>query len=150
MSTSVRMRLLVFVVVGGLAVVVAGVRYAGLWKAVRPSSYELRVELARSGGIFDLAVVAGVAGEHAAEMEETLVALPYALASALTPGRGGRAHFSFQGAQEPRPCREGYVPPGRWRSPHDLEPVPMDDSQHHCTERGGVLPRGSNSELDEE
>jgi phospholipid/cholesterol/gamma-HCH transport system substrate-binding protein len=97
----------------------------------------------------DIAVVAGIAGDHVAEIEETLVALPYALASALTPGREERAHFSFQGTLEPRPCREGYVPPGRWRSPHDLEPVPMTDDLH-CTERGGVLPRGSNSELDED
>ena len=97
----------------------------------------------------DLAAVAGVAAEKVDEMEETLVALPYALASALTPGREERAHFSYQGTLDPRPCRQGYVPPERWRSPHDLEPVPMDDS-HHCTERGGVLPRGSNSELDEE
>ncbi len=97
----------------------------------------------------DLAVVAGIAGERVAEMEETLVALPYALASALTPGRDERAHFSYQGSMEPRPCREGYVPPDRWRSPYDLRPVPMDD-RLHCTERGGVLPRGSNSELDED
>ncbi len=97
----------------------------------------------------DVAVVAGIAGDRVAEIEETLVARPYALASALTPGRGERAHFSFQGTLEPRPCREGYVPPGRWRSPHDLEPVPMSD-ELHCTERGGVLPRGSNSELDED
>ena len=97
----------------------------------------------------DVAVVAGIAGERVAEMEETLVALPYALASALTPGRGKRAHFAYQGSMEPRPCREGYVPQGRWRSPHDLQPVPMDD-RLRCTERGGVLPRGSNSELDED
>ena len=97
----------------------------------------------------DLAVVAGQASERVAEMEETLVALPYALASALTPGRDERAHFSYQGSLSPRPCREGYVPPERWRSPHDLDPVPMDDSLH-CKERGGVLPRGSNSELDED
>lgn len=97
----------------------------------------------------DLAVVAGVAAEHVADLEETFVALPYALASALTPGRGERAHFSYQGTLDPRPCRQGYVPPDRWRSPHDLDPVPMDDSLH-CKERGGVLPRGSNSELDEE
>ena len=97
----------------------------------------------------DLAVVAGIAGSRVAEMEETLVALPYALASALTPGRGERAHFAYQGSIEPRPCREGYVPPGRWRSPHDLRPVPMGD-RVRCTERGGVLPRGSNSELDKD
>jgi phospholipid/cholesterol/gamma-HCH transport system substrate-binding protein len=96
----------------------------------------------------DLAVVAGIAGDRVAELEETLVALPYALASALTPGRGERAHFAYQGSTEPRPCRQGYVPPGRWRTPHDLKPVPMSDSLH-CTERGGVLPRGSNSELDD-
>ena len=97
----------------------------------------------------DLATLAGVAADRVAEIEETLVALPYALASALTPGRGERAHFSYQGSPDPRPCRQGYVPPGRWRSPHDLDPVPMDD-ETHCTERGGVLPRGSNSVLDEE
>ena len=57
MNPSVRMRLLVFALVGGLAVVVAGVRYAGIWDAVRPSSYEVRVELARSGGIFERAEV---------------------------------------------------------------------------------------------
>ena len=95
----------------------------------------------------DLAVVAGLAADRVDRIEETFVALPYALASALTPGRDERAHFSYQGTLDPRPCRQGYVPPSRWRSPHDLRPVPMDDSLH-CKERGGVLPRGSNSELD--
>ena len=97
----------------------------------------------------DLAVVAGVAADRVDEIEETLVAIPYALASALTPGRDERAHFSYQGSLTPRPCRQGYVPPERWRSPHNLDPVPMDDAIH-CEERGGVLPRGSNSELDED
>ena len=95
----------------------------------------------------DLAVVAGVAGDRVDQMEETLVAVPYALASALTPGRDERAHFSYQGSLSPRPCRQGYVPPENWRSPNNLHPVPMDDDIH-CTERGDVLPRGSNSVLD--
>ena len=38
-------------------VVVAGVRYARLWEAVSPSTYEVSVELERSGGIFERAEV---------------------------------------------------------------------------------------------
>ncbi len=34
-----------------------GVRYAGLWESIHPSSYEVRVQLARSGGIFERAEV---------------------------------------------------------------------------------------------
>lgn len=61
-------------------------------------------------------------GDRRDELEETLVALPWALASAQTPGRDGRAHFTFVGAADPQPCRTGYIPAESWQSPNDLTP----------------------------
>ena len=57
MSSSVRLRLVVFALLGGLAVTVAGVRYAGVLDLVSPSTYPVSVELPRSGGIFERAEV---------------------------------------------------------------------------------------------
>ncbi len=94
-----------------------------------------------------LALVSGITSERIAGIEETLVAMPYALASAITPGRGERAHFAFMGTADPRVCERGYVPPRRWRSPHDLTFRAMSDAIG-CTQRGNTLPRGSNSVLD--
>ncbi len=94
-----------------------------------------------------LGVVSRIPSERLGALEESLVAIPYALASAITPGRGERAHFAFQGTSDPAVCERGYVPPRKWRSPHDLSFAPMDDSTT-CTERGDTLPRGSNSVLD--
>lgn len=91
--------------------------------------------------------LASVTTDRIAALEEGLVTIPYALASAITPGRGGRAHFEFQGTQDPKVCQQGYVSARRWRSPHDTSFTPMDD-RIGCTQRGGTLPRGSNSELD--
>ncbi len=94
-----------------------------------------------------LGLVSGIASERLRAIEESLVAIPYALASAITPGRGERAHFAFQGTSDPPVCQRGYVPPRKWRSPHDTSFKPMDDSVG-CTRRGNTLPRGSNSVLD--
>jgi phospholipid/cholesterol/gamma-HCH transport system substrate-binding protein len=57
MRRSVRLRLLVFTLVGGLAVVVAGVRYAGVLDVLSPSTYQVHLEMPRSGGIFERAEV---------------------------------------------------------------------------------------------
>ena len=95
----------------------------------------------------NVASLASVTTDRIAGLEEGLVTIPYALASAITPGRDERAHFSFQGTQEPQVCRRGYVPARQWRSPHDTSYEPMDD-RIGCTQRGTTLPRGSNSELD--
>jgi phospholipid/cholesterol/gamma-HCH transport system substrate-binding protein len=95
----------------------------------------------------NLASLASVTTDRIAGLEEGLVTIPYALASAITPGRGERAHFSFQGTQDPKVCEQGYTPARRWRSPHDTSYRPADDRMG-CTQRGNTLPRGSNSELD--
>lgn len=95
----------------------------------------------------NVAALASVTSDRIAGLEEGLVTIPYALASAITPGRGARAHFAFQGTSDPKVCERGYVPPRRWRSPHDTSYTPMDD-RLGCTQRGNTLPRGSNSELD--
>jgi phospholipid/cholesterol/gamma-HCH transport system substrate-binding protein len=95
----------------------------------------------------NIASLASVTTDRIAGLEEGLVTIPYALASAITPGRGERAHFAFEGTQDPKVCERGYTPPRRWRSPHDTSFKPMDD-RFGCTQRGNTLPRGSNSELD--
>ncbi|MGZ4465999.1 MAG: MCE family protein, partial [Nocardioides sp.] len=53
MTRASRIRLLVFLLVGGLAVVNAGARYAGLTERLFPSSYAVTVHLADSGGLFE-------------------------------------------------------------------------------------------------
>jgi phospholipid/cholesterol/gamma-HCH transport system substrate-binding protein len=95
----------------------------------------------------NIAALASVTTDRIAGLEEGLVTIPYALASAITPGRGERAHFAFEGTQDPKVCERGYTPPRRWRSPHDTSYTPMDD-RFGCTQRGTTLPRGSGSELD--
>jgi phospholipid/cholesterol/gamma-HCH transport system substrate-binding protein len=95
----------------------------------------------------NIAALASVTTDRIAGLEEGLVTIPYALASAITPGRGERAHFAFEGTQDPKVCERGYTPPRRWRSPHDTSYAPMDD-RFGCTQRGTTLPRGSSSELD--
>lgn len=63
--------------------------------------------------------ITGILQAHRDGLEETLVAVPWALASAQTPGREGRAHFTFVGGTTPAPCRTGYIPAQLWRSPFD-------------------------------
>lgn len=82
--------------------------------------------------------------DHRDGLEETLVAVPWALASAQTPGRDGRAHFTFVGGAEPVPCREGYFPAQAWKSPYDPLFSPMPDSLG-CREPASV-PRGVTTE----
>lgn len=73
-------------------------------------------------------------------LEETLVAVPWALASAQTPGRDGRAHFTFVAGGTPLPCRKGYIPAQDWKSPFDPTPSVLADDLG-CREPAAV-PRG--------
>jgi phospholipid/cholesterol/gamma-HCH transport system substrate-binding protein len=57
MKRATRIRLLIFAIIGGLAVINAGVRYTGLYQLVFPSSYTVKVHLASSGGLFPHAEV---------------------------------------------------------------------------------------------
>lgn len=85
-------------------------------------------------------VLAAILAEHRDGLEETLVAVPWALASAQTPGRDGRAHFTFTGGASPVPCRQGYFPAQVWKSPYDPLFSRMPDSLG-CREPASV-PRG--------
>ena len=91
-----------------------------------------------------LADLGQIAFDRIDGVEQALVTLPYALASARTPGRDGLAHFSFVEALTPDPCRKGYVPAGQWRSPNDLTQAAMSDDVG-CAEARGTIPRGSAS-----
>ncbi|MGZ4447720.1 MAG: hypothetical protein ACXVEC_13355, partial [Nocardioides sp.] len=88
-----------------------------------------------------ITVLATLTTDHRGDLEEGLVAVPYALASAITPGRDGRAHFTFVGGSGPGPCRRGYLPVSRWRSPQDFRYSRLPDSIG-CHESGSV-PRGA-------
>ncbi|MFL6154634.1 MAG: MlaD family protein [Marmoricola sp.] len=85
-------------------------------------------------------VLTRIAEDHRDGIEETLVAVPWALASAQTPGRENRAHFTFVGGLTPTPCREGYIPAQDWRSPFDptVSTLPADIG---CRTQSSV-PRG--------
>ncbi|MCX6397261.1 MAG: MlaD family protein [Propionibacteriales bacterium] len=87
-----------------------------------------------------LVILSGIGADHRDGLEETLVAVPWALASAQTPGRDGRAHFTFVGGGSPTPCRLGYIPAEQWKSIHDPTPskLPADIG---CREPASV-PRG--------
>lgn len=89
------------------------------------------------GSVVDLSRIAGT---HRDKIEEALVAVPWALASAQTPGRDGRAHFTFVGGVSPTPCRKGYIPAQQWRSPFDPTPSKVPDDLG-CLEPASV-PRG--------
>jgi len=84
--------------------------------------------------------VSAIFADHRDGLEETLVAVPWALASAQTPGRDGRAHFTFVGGADPVPCRQGYFPAQSWKSPYDPLFSRMPDSLG-CREPASV-PRG--------
>lgn len=87
--------------------------------------------------------LAEIVSIRVAGLEETLVALPWALASAQTPGRNGLAHFTFVGGLTPAACQQGYIPPSQWRSALDANrsQVPATIG---CREPGAVL-RGAAS-----
>lgn len=90
-----------------------------------------------------LVSLTSVLSDRLAGVEETLVALPWALASAETPGRDGRAHFTFVGAPDPPACQLGYLPPSKWRSALDPQHSEVPDTIG-CDEPGAV-PRGAES-----
>ncbi|AXT83933.1 ABC transporter substrate-binding protein [Aeromicrobium sp. A1-2] len=90
----------------------------------------------------DLVDLGDIAYRRQDGIEETLVALPWALASAQTPGREGRAHFGLALAQDPAVCQEGYVPVSEWRAARDTTHVPAPDSLG-CDEAAPSVPRGS-------
>ena len=89
-----------------------------------------------------LVVISSITTRHRDGLEEGLVAMPYALASAITPGRDGRAHFTFVGGTGPGPCRQGYLPVTEWRSPADptFSILPDDIG---CHEADSSVPRGA-------
>ncbi|HWU33087.1 MAG TPA: MlaD family protein [Marmoricola sp.] len=57
MKRTTRVRLLIFAIIGGLAVINAGVRYTGLYQMLFPATYNVKVHLASSGGLFPHAEV---------------------------------------------------------------------------------------------
>lgn len=73
-------------------------------------------------------------------LEEALVTIPWALASALTPGRDARAHFTFVGGTDPAPCHEGYIPADLWQSSNSFTPSRLS-ADIGCRTRTSV-PRG--------
>lgn len=87
-----------------------------------------------------LLIITRITGDRRDELEETLVAVPWALASAQTPGRDGRAHFTFVGGVSPTPCREGYLPAEDWKSIHD--PVPSTLPEDIGCRTPSSVPRG--------
>lgn len=92
------------------------------------------------GLLGNVVVLSGITSSRRDEIEESLVAIPWALASAQTPGRDGRAHFTFVGGVSPTPCRKGYLPASQWRSPMDLTTSKVPDDLG-CLEPASV-PRG--------
>ncbi|BBH15739.1 ABC transporter substrate-binding protein [Nocardioides baekrokdamisoli] len=90
-----------------------------------------------------LVPVAQLLSTRVSGLEETLVALPWALASAQTPGRNGLAHFTFVGTSDPAACQQGYIPPSRWRSALDSTRSAVPPTIG-CTQPGAV-PRGAAS-----
>ena len=102
----------------------------------------LGLEPVLPGLLTRVSVISAITSRHRDDLEEGLVAIPYALASAITPGRDGRAHFTFVGATGPGPCRRGYLPVSRWKSPQDPRHsiLPADIG---CHESSSSVPRGA-------
>jgi phospholipid/cholesterol/gamma-HCH transport system substrate-binding protein len=84
--------------------------------------------------------LSGILTHRLDQVEETLVAVPFALASAITPGRDRLAHFTFVGGFTPQPCRTGYIPANQWKSIHD--PIPSVLSDDIGCRTASSVPRG--------
>ena len=89
----------------------------------------------------NLVDIGTIAYDRQEQIESTLISIPWALASAQTPGRDGRAHFVLAVAQNPVVCRKGYIPAEKWRLPSDDSPVAASDSIG-CDEGAPAVPRG--------
>lgn len=89
-----------------------------------------------------LIVISSITTAHRDGLEEGLVAIPYALASAITPGRDGLAHFTFVSANGPGPCRRGYLPVSEWKSPQDFRHSRLPEDIG-CHESSSSVPRGA-------
>jgi phospholipid/cholesterol/gamma-HCH transport system substrate-binding protein len=76
-----------------------------------------------------------IGATHLPQIEQALVALPWAVSGTAAGGRHGRAVFVSASAVDPQVCRQGYIPPAEWRSTDDwsIAPVPWDI---RCTETG--------------
>lgn len=95
----------------------------------------------------NLVDIGTIAYDRQPQIESTLISIPWALASAQTPGRDGRAHFVLALAQNPTVCRRGYIPADQWRLPSDDSPVAASDDIG-CAEGAPAVPRGVPRVLD--
>jgi len=84
-----------------------------------------------------MSALSGLTSLHLPAIEQALVAIPYALAGATNGVRGGRAQFVLVASPDPPVCQAGYLPPEQWRSPYDVQSLPLAFGLE-CAERGKV------------
>ncbi len=76
-------------------------------------------------------------------VEQLLVTFPRMIASGFTGTPGdGYGHINLQLANDPQPCRRGYLPPNRWRRGDQLTDAPVYE-QAHCASGPPFNMRGS-------
>ena len=77
-------------------------------------------------------------------LEQLLVTYPVIIASGYTgTTRDGFGHVHLEYTKEPPPCRDGYLPPSRWRPPDDLSDGEIY-LKAHCASPPPFAIRGSN------
>jgi phospholipid/cholesterol/gamma-HCH transport system substrate-binding protein len=75
-------------------------------------------------------------------LEQMLVAFPRVISAGYTGTTpDGWGHVNVQFAQDPPVCRDGYLPPSKWRSPLDTTDGVLHD-EVRCREPLPIVPRG--------
>lgn len=82
-----------------------------------------------------LMTLSTIGATHLPQIEQALVAFPWAVSGTAAGGRHGRANFVSATALDPQVCREGYIPPSQWRSTADWSVAPVDWDVR-CAESG--------------
>jgi len=92
----------------------------------------------------NLVTVNEVTAMRLPNLEQLLVTYPVIISSGFTgTTNDGYGHVHLEYTKDPPPCRDGYLPPSKWRSADDLSDAPIY-LKAHCASPPPYAVRGSN------